>query len=340
MVYYKEVLSGSYILLKWGNMSKHFIHASESSARGFVRAWHHITHPTTSHSGVLGTLPPPVLVLLAIVSVQIGAALAKGLFQAIGSSGTVFLRVGFGALVFLLFWRPKLRGYSRADYLLLVLFGLSIAGMNAAFYASIARIPLGIAVTLEFIGPLSVSVLASRKRRDFLWAALAAVGVVLLAPLGNSTIDPIGVALALLAGGCWGAYILLNVRVGRDFVGDTGLALSMGVAALVLLPLGVWSGGMTLLNPKILLLGVGVAILSTVIPFTLELEALRRLPARVFGILMSLEPAVATLVGFLVLREITGLRALLALALIVIASGGVSFFQQHSPHDTPDTHKQ
>ena len=311
-------------------MSKHITH--ESSSGGLTRIWTRLTHRTGQQSGVVGALPPPVIVLLAIISVQVGAALAKGLFQAIGSSGTVFLRVGFGALIFMLVSRPRIRGYSRADYMLLVLFGLAIAGMNAAFYAAISRIPLGIAVTLEFVGPLGVSVFASRKRRDFLWAGLAAAGVVLLAPFGNTTIDPLGVGLALLAGSCWAAYILLNVRIGRTFAGGGGLALSMSVAALVLLPLGVWNGGTALLNPKILLLGVGVAILSTVIPFTLELEALRRLPARVFGVLMSLEPAVASLVGFIVLKEVTGLRALIALALIVIASGGVSFFQDKGVH--------
>lgn len=309
-------------------MSKSFNSALASSQWRLTRVWGRLTHRTSQQSGVVSTLPPPVIVLLAIISVQVGAALAKGLFQTIGSSGTVFLRVAFGALIFLLLWRPHIRGYTRADYILLLLFGLTIAVMNAAFYAAIARIPLGIAVTLEFVGPLGVSVLASRKRRDFLWAGLAAAGVVLLAPFGNMTIDPLGVMLALLAGGCWGAYILLNVRVGRAFPGGNGLALSMSVAALVLLPLGIWNGGMTLLNPKILLLGIGVAILSTVIPFSLELEALRRLPAHVFGVLMSLEPAIAALVGFVVLRETTGLRALIALALIVIASGGVSFFQK------------
>ncbi len=314
-------------------MSKHIPHLHASSSWGLTRVWTRLTQRSLSQSTVMNALPPQVIVLLAIVSVQIGAALAKGLFHAVGSSGTVFLRVGFGALIFMSMARPRLRGYRRADYLLIVLFGLAIACMNAAFYAAIARIPLGIAVTLEFVGPLGVSVLASRKRRDFLWAGLAAAGVVLLAPFGNMTIDPLGVGLALLAGACWGAYILLNVRIGRTFEGNNGLAMSMSVAALVLLPIGIWSGGATLLNPKILLLGIGVAILSTVIPFTLELEALRRLPARVFGVLMSLEPAIAALVGFIVLRETTGLRAFIALALIVIASGGVSFFQQKSIHD-------
>ncbi len=314
-------------------MSKNISHLSTPFSWGLTRVWERLTHKTSSQSSVLHALPPPVIVLLAIVSVQVGAALAKGLFQAIGSSGTVFLRVGFGALIFMLIARPRIRGYSRADYMVIVLFGLAIACMNAAFYAAIARIPLGIAVTLEFVGPLGVSVFASRKRRDFLWAGLAAAGVVLLAPFGNMTIDPLGVGLALLAGVCWGAYILLNVRIGRTFEGSSGLAMSMSVAALVMMPLGIWNGGVALLNPKILLLGVGVAILSTVIPFTLELEALRRLPARVFGVLMSLEPAIAALVGFIVLRETTGLRALIALGLIVIASGGVSFFQQKNMHD-------
>jgi len=310
-------------------MSKSLNQSSRSSQWQFTKVRERLIQQTGQQRRVVASVPPPVVVLLSIISVQLGAALAKGLFQTIGSGGTVFLRVGFAAIALLLAWRPRLREYSRADYTLIILFGLTIAGMNAAFYAAIARIPLGIAVTLEFVGPLGVSVFASRRRGDLLWAGLAAAGVVLLAPFGNTMIDPLGVGLALLAGGCWATYILLNVRIGRAFPGGTGLALSMSVAALVLIPLGVWNGGVTLLSPKVLLLGVGVAILSTIIPFSLELEALRRLPARVFGVLMSLEPAVAALVGFVVLREVTGLRALVALALIMVASGGVSFFQEH-----------
>ena len=277
------------------------------------------------------SLPPPVLVLLSIISVQLGAAIAKSLFQAIGSGGTVFLRVGFAAIVLLLVWRPRFREYTRANYALVLLFGLTIAGMNAAFYAAIARIPLGIAVTLEFVGPLGIAVAASRNRRDLLWAGFAVAGVALLAPIGNITIDPLGVGLALLAGSCWAVYILLTVRVGRTFSGGAGLALSMSIAAVVLIPLGVVSGRGMLLDPKIFLMGVGVAVLSTIIPFSLELEALRHLPARVFGVLMSLEPAIAAFIGFVVLGETIGLRALIALALIMIASGGVSFFQKHDP---------
>lgn len=267
------------------------------------------------------------MVLLSIISVQLGSALAKSLFQTIGSSGTVLIRLGFAALVLLFMWRPRLRGYTRADYALAILFGLVIAVMNATFYAAIARIPLGITVTVEFIGPLGVAIISSRRPRDLLWAALAAGGIVLLAPIGSGVVDPLGIGLALLAGICWGTYILLNVRIGRAFPGGTGLALSMTVAALLLMPLGVVSGGAALLDPRVLLVGAGVAVLATVIPFSLELEALRRLPARVFGVLMSLEPAIAALVGFVVLREVIAPRAIIAIVLIMLASGGASFFQ-------------
>ncbi len=284
------------------------------------------------------SLPPHLLALLAIISVQSGAALAKSLFPAIGSDGVVFLRLGFGALILLLLWRPRLRDYSRADYVLMILFGLVIAVMNAAFYAAIARIPLGIAVTLEFVGPLGVSIATSRRLSDVLWVVLAAGGIVLLAPIGGTTINPLGVGFALLAGGCWAAYILLTVRVGRALPGGGGLALSMSVAAFVLIPLGVASGGRGLLDPTILLRGMGVAVLSSVIPFSLELEVLRRLSARVFGVLMSLEPAIAALVGFVVLGEAVSLRALIAITCVVVASGGASFFSKHNSNDENNRH--
>ncbi|HZR43398.1 MAG TPA: EamA family transporter [Ktedonobacteraceae bacterium] len=302
---------------------------------GFLRARDLLTRRAdrAGHQrGISASVPPPVLVISSILSVQLGAAIAKSLFQSIGSSGTVFLRMGFAALILLLFWRPHLREYRRADYVLVVLFGLTIAAMNACFYAAIARIPLGIATTLEFVGPLGVAIAASRRRRDLLWVGLAAAGVALLAPIGKSAIDPLGIVFALLAGAGWATYILLNVRIGRAFTGGNGLALSMGVAALAFSPFGVTSGGGMLLNPNVLLVGVGVAVLSTVIPFSLELEALRRLPARVFGVLMSLEPAIAALIGFLVLREAIQVRGLIALTLIMAASAGVSFFQEREEH--------
>ena len=205
--------------------------------------------------------------------------------------------------------------------------------MNASFYAAIDRIPLGIAVTLEFIGPLGVAVAASRRVRDLLWVVLAAAGIFLLAPFENAAIDPVGVGFALLAAGGWAAYILLTVRIGRALSGGGGLAVSMGIAALVIALPGIASGGSTLLHPTILLMGLGIAILSSVIPFSLELEILRHLSARVFGVLMSLEPAIATLIGFIVLGETVGLRAILAITLIVVASGGVSLFQQRHTGD-------
>lgn len=269
-----------------------------------------------------GAVPPTGLILMSILSVQIGAALAKGLFATLGPGGTVFLRIGFAALIMLAVGRPRIRGRARADYVAMLLFGLTIAGMNLAFYSAISRIPLGIAVTLEFVGPLCVAVAGSRHRLDLLWAAFAAAGILLLAPWANTAIDPIGIVLALTAGSGWAAYILLNVRVGRAFAGQEGLALAMGIACLVTLPLGIGVGGPLLGGPRLLAAGLGVALLSTVIPFSLEHAALKRLPAQVFGVLMSIEPAVAALVGAIILHQALGIRALLALAGVTLASVG------------------
>ncbi len=270
-------------------------------------------------------IPPQVLLLLSILSVQLGAAIAKSLFPVLGSEGTVFVRIALAALILLSLSRPRLRDYTWRDYVLVLFFGITIATMNSLFYAAIHRLPLGIATTLEFIGPLSVSLIGSRRISDIVWIALASAGIILLAPIGTGSFDPLGVVLALLAGAGWAAYILLNVRIGRVFPGGSGLALSMSVAALLLVPFGATSIGHMAHDPIILLLAIVMAILSTVIPFSLELEALRRIPPRVFGVLMSLEPAVAALIGFAVLGETLGLRALIAMVLIIIASGGVSF---------------
>ncbi|MBA3789911.1 MAG: EamA family transporter [Rubrobacter sp.] len=276
-----------------------------------------------------GAAPPTGLVLFSIFSVQLGAAIAKGLFDSLGPGGTVFLRIGFAALVLLALWRPRLRGYARRDYLVATLFGLVLAGMNLSIYLSFDRIPLGIAVTLEFIGPLGVAVAGSRRALDFIWVALAATGILLLAPLGilgDTNLDPVGVAFALLAGLFWAAYILLSARVGRVFPGMAGLVIALLIGTLALLPVGVVSGGAALLDPNLLLAGLAVALLSSAIPYSLELQALRKLPARVFGVLMSLEPAVAALIGFVVLGERLGLRALLAVALVTLAAAGASRF--------------
>jgi inner membrane transporter RhtA len=280
---------------------------------------------------VAGAVPPTGLVLLSLGTVQLGAAIAKGLFDELGPTGTVFLRFGFAALALLILWRPSLGGYTRQSYLVASLFGLALAAMNMSFYLALDRIPLGVAVTLEFVGPLGVAVAGSRRLLDLLWAALAAVGILLLAPLnilGEVDLDPVGVALALLAGCFWASYILLSARTGSAFPGGTGLVIALCVGTVVLAPVGISGGGLALLEPRLLLAGFGVAMLSSAIPFSLELEALRRLPARVFGVLMSLEPAVAALIGFVVLGERLGLRALAAIVLVTVAAAGASRFAQ------------
>jgi inner membrane transporter RhtA len=277
----------------------------------------------------LRSVPPTGLVLFPIVSVQLGAAIAKGLFDALGPGGTVFLRISFAALVLLLLVRPKLRGHDRSGYLVATVFGLTLAGMNLSLYLAIDRIPLGVAVTLEFLGPLGVAVAGSRRPLDLLWAVLASAGVLLLAPLdvlGGTNLDPVGVAFALLAGCLWACYILLSARTGSAFAGGTGLVIALCVGTVVLLPVGVAGGGYALLDPGLLLAGFGVAMLSSAIPYSLELEALRRLPARVFGVLMSLEPAVAALVGLLVLGERLDSRAVAAVLLVTVAAAGASRF--------------
>lgn len=275
--------------------------------------------------------PPPVLALLSMTSVQIGAALAKSLFHSVGPAGAVLLRVGLGALILLLLWRPKMHGYAWREYRWALLFGGVLGVMNFTFYQALDRIPLGVAVTLEFVGPLAVALLGSRRLIDLLWVALAGAGIVLLAPtglLGGIVLDPMGVGLALLAGVLWGSYILLSVQVGRSFADLAGLALAMVVATVMLAPIGVWSAGALLLNGHVLLVGAGVAVLSSVLPYALELEALRRLPPQVFGVLMSLEPGIAALVGVLLLHEQVGLRGAVAIALVIAASLGATLLRK------------
>ncbi|MGH2805505.1 MAG: EamA family transporter, partial [Thermoleophilaceae bacterium] len=234
-------------------------------------------------------MPPTVLVLAAVTSVQFGAALAKTLFDEIGAGGTVFVRVVAAAVVLVLIWRPRIGGRDHRDLALILAFALALAGMNLAFYASLDRIPLGIAVTFEFVGPLGVAVFGSRTALDSVWVALAGAGILLLSGLGGGELDALGVALALTAGGFWAAYILLSVRVGRAFPGGAGLALAMAVATLPLAPVGIAQAGGELLVPSVLALGAAVGVMSSAIPYTLELEALRRMPAGTFGVLMSLE---------------------------------------------------
>jgi inner membrane transporter RhtA len=269
-------------------------------------------------------VPPTALVLLAVLSVQLGSTIAKNLFDEIGPGGATFLRVGFGALILLVVWRPGLSGRSVVEMSMAALFGLAIAAMNLSFYSALDRIPLGVAVTLEFIGPLALAIGGSRRPLDVIWVTLGAAGIALLTPWGDIHLDDVGVALALLAGLFWAAYIVLSARVGRIFPGGRGLALAMATAAIVTLPVGLVGARTHLLLPRAIIGGMGVALLSAVIPYSLELEALRSIPTRVFGVLMSLEPGVAAVVGFIVLGQVLGTRAVVALILVSAASIGAT----------------
>jgi inner membrane transporter RhtA len=262
------------------------------------------------------------LVMGAVASVQIGAAIATTLFDELGPAGTVLLRTGFAAVVLVLLWRPSLRGRSRVALRDAVLFGLALAGMNLSFYAALDRIPLGIAVTFEFTGPFLVAVAGSRRASDLLWVALAAGGIVLLAPGIHGSLDVTGTLLALLAGAFWAAYIVLAARIGRAFSGGQGLSIAMVVATVVLLPSGIVAGGSNLGDPGLLAAGFAVAMLSSAIPYSLELEALRRLPKGTFGVLMSLEPGVAALVGLIALGQDLSANEVVAIGLVVAASAG------------------
>jgi inner membrane transporter RhtA len=274
----------------------------------------------TSSTGI-GTRGAAILVMGSIVSVQCGAALATTLFDSIGSAGAVLLRAAFGALVLLAVTRGaplRSKGWPHRDVLLL---GVAVAAVNLFFYAALERLPLGITVTLEFVGPLGVALFGSRRRRDVLWALLAAAGIVLLSD-GGSGVDALGVALALTAGAFWAAYIVLSARVGALEAGMGGATMAALISAVLVVPFGIAQGGLEILDPSHLLVGLGVGILSTAIPYVFEIEALRHLPQAVFGVLMSLEPAVAAAIGFLALSQGLDLLEIVAIALVVIASAG------------------
>lgn len=262
------------------------------------------------------------MVLGGIISVQCGSALVTTIFAELGPGGAVLLRTAFAAVVLIAIWRPPWRLIDREVALQIALFGLVLALMNLSFYAALSRLPLGIAVTLEFTGPLAVALIGSRDRGDLLWALLAALGILLFAPDLGSGLDPLGVFFVLVAAAMWACYILLSARVGRGPAGIGGLSVAMVLGTIMLLPVGISQGGAELLDPALLLTGFAVAMLSSAIPYVLELQALRRLPARVFGVLMSVEPAVAALIGMIALDQILDGREILAITLVVIASAG------------------
>lgn len=274
------------------------------------------------------SIPAPGLVVGGIFSVQVGAGVAKGLFDTLPPSAVVFLRLAFSAVVLIAIGitavRASLRRASRADLLVAGAFGLALATMNFAIYESFSRIPLGIAVTIEFLGPLGVAVAFSRRRLDFAWVVLAGLGVLLLTRGGSEAIDPMGILFALVAAAGWASYILLGTQTGQRFPGISGLTIASVVGTVAMAPVGLTSGGTTMWRLDLLAAAAAIALLSSVIPYSLELEALRRMPAAVFGILMSLEPAAAALVGLVVLNEVLHAREWSAIACVVLACLGAT----------------
>ncbi len=279
-------------------------------------------------------VPPPALVLTSIVSIQFGAAIAVGLFDTLGPAAVTFLRLAFAAMLLIVARRHQIDARAGGHLGLLLLFGVVIGLMNLAFYGAIARIPLGIAVAIEFIGPLGVAALTSRRPREFVWIILAGAGLVLLTPDVGSSLDPVGVVLALLAGLGWASFVLVSPRVAQD-VGDAGLALAMVVASLFTLPFALVAGGLERLDPWLLAGALAVATLSTALPLSLEFEALKRMTARAYGVMVTLEPVVAVIVGAIILSQTLPPMALISVALVTIAAVGVNITDRRGTEIAP-----
>ncbi|MEE9333419.1 MAG: EamA family transporter [Granulosicoccaceae bacterium] len=275
----------------------------------------------------LSALPPTGLVLFSVFSIQIGAGLATRLFPVLGAEGTVAIRIIISALLLVVFAGSKLRSLKPIfinNIRLLIGFGLCIAAMNLFFYLSIARIPMGAAVAIEFVGPLGVAGLNSKRKMHFVWVSLAALGILLLSPVSGMNLDSMGILFALLAGSGWAMFIILAERVGRHTSGHDGLVIGMGVAAIVMIPYAIPATPPLFSNSMVLLVALAVAVLSTTLPLIFEFEALKRMPARSYGILVSVEPAVAALIGALLLGERIGLQGLIAVACVVVAAIGTT----------------
>jgi inner membrane transporter RhtA len=272
----------------------------------------------------VAAVPPPGLLLISIVSIQLGAAVAVDLFPALGPVGTTFLRLAFAAVLLLAATRRTLGWSARPHARSLLLYGAILGVMNLSFYEAISRIPLGIAVAIEFVGPLGLAAATSRRNRDFAWISLAVLGIVLLTPQIGSDLDPIGVALAGVAGLCWAGFTVMSQRVGQALPGNSGLAIAMVVAALVVLPVELAVGGLGGLDLGLLAGALAVAVLSTALPLSLEFEALKRMTARTYGILVTLEPATAATVGAILLGQAMGVQGVLAVACVTAAALGVT----------------
>jgi inner membrane transporter RhtA len=267
-------------------------------------------------------IPPFPAILLAIISVQFGAAIAKSLFPAIGAAGTASLRIGISAIMLLLAYRPNLRAITPEQWKLVIPYGLSLGSMNLIFYLAIERIPVGLGVTLEFIGPLVLAVFGSKRMIDYFWVLLAAIGIALIAPWSGNGIDLIGVFFALLAGVFWATYIVLGGKVSKVMKDGDAVSTGMLFASLLIVPFGIMENGLSNLTPTYLGMGIALALLSSAIPFTLEMKALGQLPPRTFSILMSLEPAAASICAFFFLQEHLAPSEILAVFFVIIASAG------------------
>jgi len=267
-------------------------------------------------------IPPIYAVLLAIISVQCGAAIAKSLFPAIGAAGTASIRIGLSAIILLIAYRPNLKTITPKQWKIVVPYGLSLGAMNLIFYLAIERIPIGLAVTLEFIGPLLVAIIGSKRLIDYCWVLLAAAGIVLIAPWTNDRVDTLGIIFALLAGALWATYIVLGGKISQIMNGGQAVSTGMLFAAILILPFGFYENGLANLTPKLFGMGIALALLSSAIPFTLEMKALGQLPPRTFSILMSLEPAAASICAFIFLQEHLSFYEILAVICVVIASAG------------------
>jgi inner membrane transporter RhtA len=280
-----------------------------------------------------GQVPAPLLLIGSIASVQLGNAWADTLFDRVGAGGAALLRLVWAALILMVVYRPRLTGRGHTEWLPVCALGLALAGMNLVFYHAIKDLPLGIAVTVEFIGPLTVAVAHSRRRRDLIWIGLAVLGILSLAHGDSRHVSVLGLVLAATAGGFWGLYILVQARIGQAFSDGSGLALAMLVATVVAIPDGVIEGGSALLHPSVLAIALGVGLLSSVIPYSIELVVLRRISPGVFGVLMSMEPAAAALAGWIILGQGLSAREVIGMALVSAASVGASLARSPAADD-------
>jgi len=270
------------------------------------------------------SIPPLPAILLSIVSVQIGAAMAKGLFPVLGAAGTATVRIGISALILLAFNRPNLKGLTAVQWKAIIPYGVCLGMMNGIYYLSLSRIPLGLAVALEFIGPLMLSVFSSKRMIEYLWAVLALGGIALITPWNGQGADLFGVLMALLAGVFWAGYIILGKRTSHVIDGGQAVTIGMVFAIAVILPFGIAEGGLANFTLQMIPSAIALGLLCSAIPFSLEIGALKHMPAKTFSILMSLEPAVAAICGVFLLKEFLSVVEWLAVLLIVIASLGAT----------------